>query len=69
MAEPGNGATLRTYFSVLRRRKWWVVALALLGLGASLALSLTQPDQYSATAQLLVQAAGKENTWEARSRR
>jgi succinoglycan biosynthesis transport protein ExoP len=58
MAEPGNGATLRTYLSVLRRRKWWVIALALLGLGASLGLSLTQPNQYSATAQLLVQSAG-----------
>jgi len=45
MAEPGNGATLRTYFMVLRRRKWWVIVLALLGLVASLALSLRQPNQ------------------------
>ena len=59
MAELGNGAALRTYLSVLRRRKWWVIALALLGLGASLGLSLTQPKQYSATAQLLVQSAGQ----------
>ena len=57
MAEPGNGATLRTYFVVLRRRKWWVIVLALLGLAASLALSLQQPKQYSATAQLLVQSS------------
>ena len=56
MAEPGNGATLRTYFVVLRRRKWWVIVLAALGLGGSLALSLPQPKQYSATAQLLVQS-------------
>ncbi len=59
MAEPGNGATLRTYFVVLRRRKWWVIVLALLGLAASLALSLRQPKQYSATAQLLVQSSGQ----------
>ena len=59
MAEPGNGATLRTYLVVLRRRKWWVIALAVLGLGGSLALSFTQPKQYSATAQLLVQSPGQ----------
>jgi succinoglycan biosynthesis transport protein ExoP len=59
MAEPGNGATLRTYFVVLRRRKWWVIALALLGLAGSLALSLRQTKQYSATAQLLVQSSGQ----------
>ena len=59
MAEPGDGATLRTYLVVLRRRKWWVIALALLGLAASLALSLTEPKQYSATAQLLVQSSGQ----------
>ena len=34
-------------------------SLALLGLATSLAVSLTQPKQYSATAQLLVQAAGQ----------
>ena len=59
MAEPGNGATLRTYFVVLRRRKWWVIALAVLGLAGSLALSLRQTKQYSATAQLLVQSSGQ----------
>ena len=59
MAEPGNGATLRTYFVVLRRRKWWVIVLALLGLAGSLALSLRQTKQYSATAQLLVQSSGQ----------
>ncbi len=59
MAEPGNGATLRTYLVVLRRRKWWVIALAVLGLAASLALSFQQPKQYSATAQLLVQSSGQ----------
>ena len=28
MAEPGNGATLHSYLVVLRRRKWWVIAIA-----------------------------------------
>ena len=59
MAEPGNGATLHSYLVVLRRRKWWVIALAVLGLAASLALSFTEPKQYSATAQLLVQSSGQ----------
>jgi capsular exopolysaccharide synthesis family protein len=55
--EPGAGPTLRSYTRLVRRRKWWVAGLALLGLAASLALSLTQPKQYSATAQILVQSA------------
>ena len=59
MAEPGNGATLHSYLVVLRRRKWWVIALAVLGLAASLALSFTEAKQYSATAQLLVQSSGQ----------
>src|SRR5450755_4714689 len=59
MAEAGNGATLQTYFVVLRRRKWWVIVLALLGLAVSLTVSLRQPKQYSATAQLLVQSSGQ----------
>ena len=59
MAELGSGPTLHTYLMVLRRRKWWVIVLALLGLAVSLGLSLTEPKQYSATAQLLVQSAGQ----------
>jgi len=55
--EPGAGPTLRSYTRLVRRRKWWVAGLALLGLAASLAISLTQAKQYSATAQILVQSA------------
>jgi polysaccharide biosynthesis transport protein len=58
MAEPGAEPALRSYLIVLRRRKWWVISIALLGLAGSLALSLTQAKQYSATAQLLVQPPG-----------
>jgi polysaccharide biosynthesis transport protein len=58
MAEPGAEPALRSYLIVLRRRKWWVISIAVLGLAGSLALSLTQPKQYSATAQLLVQPPG-----------
>ena len=59
MAEFGTSPTLRSYLVVVQRRKWWVISLALVGLGIGLALSLTQPKQYSATAQLLVQASSQ----------
>ncbi len=55
--EPGAGPTLRSYTRLVLRRKWWVTGLAVLGLAASCAISLTQARQYSATAQLLVQSA------------
>ena len=58
MAEPGSEPTLRGYLHILRAGRWWVVAVSLLGLGVSLALSLTATKQYSATAQLLVQSVG-----------
>jgi polysaccharide biosynthesis transport protein len=58
MAEFGSEPTLRTYLMLLRRRKWWVIALTLLGLAVSFAISLSQPKEYSATAQLLVQFSG-----------
>ncbi len=53
--EMSAAPTLRTYLIVVRRRKWWLAGFALLGLAGSLAMSFTQPKQYSATAQLLVQ--------------
>jgi len=61
MAEPGSEPTLRGYLHILRAGRWWVVAVALLGLGVSLALSLTSTRQYTATAQLLVQSVGSVN--------
>ena len=62
MAESGVEPTLRTYLMVLRRRKWWIITIALLGLGVSLAMSLSQHKQYSAVAQLLVQPTGSNLT-------
>ncbi len=62
MAELGTNLTLRSYLVVIQRQRWWVISLALLGLGISLAISLTQSKQYSATAQLLVQSAVQEAT-------
>ena len=59
MIESGSGPTLRSYLITLRRRKWWVIGFTLLGLAASLALSLREAKQYSATAQLLVQSSGQ----------
>ena len=61
MAEPEAEPTVRAYVHVLRKRQWWVAAFTLLGLAVSLALSLTQQKQYSASAQLLVQATGGIN--------
>ncbi len=55
MTEFGRDPSFRTYLHILRQRKWWVGAIAVLGLAASLAFSLTAHKQYSATAQLLVQ--------------
>src|SRR2546423_9285087 len=55
MTEIGTEPSFRAYLHVLRRRKWWVASFTLLGLAASLALSLTAYKQYSATAQPLVQ--------------
>ena len=61
MAEPGADPTLRGYLHVVRRGRWWVAGFSLLGLGVSLALSLTATRQYTATAQLLVQSVGNVN--------
>ncbi len=56
--ELGAAPSLRTYLIVVRRRKWWLALFALLGLAVSLAISLTEPKEYSATAQLLVLPSG-----------
>ena len=61
MPEPGSEPTLRGYLHIVRRGRWWVAAFSLLGLGISLALSLTASKQYTATAQLLVQSVGSVN--------
>jgi polysaccharide biosynthesis transport protein len=61
MVEPGSEPSLRGYLHILRAGRWWVIALCLLGLGVSLALSLTATKQYAATAQLLVQSVGSDN--------
>jgi receptor protein-tyrosine kinase len=55
MTDFGTEPTFRTYLQILRRRKWWVSSITVLGLAASLGFSLTAHKQYSATAQLLVQ--------------
>ena len=57
--ELGPAPTLRGYALLVRRRKWWVAGLAVAGLGISLALSFTEAKQYTATAQVLVQSAGR----------
>ena len=54
-SEFGSDPTLRSYARLVRRRKWWVISFALLGLAVSLAISFTEAKQYSASAQVLVQ--------------
>ena len=56
--EHGTNPTLRTYLTIVRKRRWWIACAALLGLAVSLGFALAAPDQYSATAQLLVQSSG-----------
>src|ERR1035441_6934113 len=55
MTEFGTEPSFRTYLQIMRQRKWWVSSITVLGLAASLAFSLTRSEEYSATAQLLVQ--------------
>jgi capsular exopolysaccharide synthesis family protein len=55
--ESGAGPTLRSYTRLVRRRKWWIGGLTLLGLATGIGLPLTQARQYTATAQILVQGA------------
>lgn len=56
MADVRADPSLRTYIRVIRRRKWWVVGTLVVGLLASLAISLIMPKQYSTTAEVLVQS-------------
>jgi capsular exopolysaccharide synthesis family protein len=58
-AEFGSDPTLRSYAQLVRRRKSWVIALALLGLAISLAISFAEPKQYAASAQVLVQPSSQ----------
>jgi capsular exopolysaccharide synthesis family protein len=59
--EFGSDPTLRSYAQIVRRRKWWVIALAMLGLAASLAISFTQSKEYTAAAQILVQPSSQSS--------
>src|SRR5665213_2153411 len=51
-------ANLRTYLQVLRRRSFWVIALLILAVAASVGVSAVQTKKYSASSLLLVQPAG-----------
>ncbi len=58
-AEFGSDPTLRSYAQLVRKRKWWVIGLAVAGLAASLAISFTESKQYAASAQVLVQPSSQ----------
>jgi capsular exopolysaccharide synthesis family protein len=55
-------ANLRTYLHVLRQRFLWVIALAILAVAASAAISVVQTKKYSASALILVQPAGSTSS-------
>lgn len=57
-AEPA----FRAYVAILRRRRWWIAVITVLGLAASLAYSFTALKEYSATAQILVQSSADAST-------
>ncbi len=50
-----SNSYFHSYIEIVRRRLWWVIAGAFLGLAVSLAYSFTTPNEYSATSQLLVE--------------
>jgi len=52
---PSSQVDLRTYLRILRRRKWWVIACAGLGVVGAMAYAFSATKEYSATAQLLIQ--------------
>ena len=54
--ELGSEPTVRTHLTILRQQRWWVIGTVLAGLGAGIAVSATQPRQYSATARVLIQS-------------
>jgi capsular exopolysaccharide synthesis family protein len=58
-SEFGSDPTLRSYAQLVRRRKWWVISFALVGLAVSLAISFTEAKQYAASAQVLVQPSSQ----------
>jgi succinoglycan biosynthesis transport protein ExoP len=62
MRESETGATFRSYLLTVRRRRWWVIVFTVLAGGVSLVFSLSQPNLYSATAQLLVQSSTDATT-------
>jgi capsular exopolysaccharide synthesis family protein len=57
--EFGSDPTLRSYAQLVRKRKWWVIGFALVGLAVSLAISFTESKEYTASAQVLVQSSSQ----------
>lgn len=50
--------TLSQFLAVVRRRRWWIAALTLLGLGSAVALSLVQTPLFRAEASVFVSVSG-----------
>jgi capsular exopolysaccharide synthesis family protein len=50
--------TLTQFFAVIRRRRWWVAAMTLLGVSAAVAISLVQTPMYRAETSVFVSVSG-----------
>ncbi|HXY44528.1 MAG TPA: polysaccharide biosynthesis tyrosine autokinase [Acidimicrobiales bacterium] len=62
MDEQAADQPLTAYLQVVNRRKWWVVAVMVLAVGAAVIYSATQVKQYTATARVLAQGTGSPTT-------
>jgi capsular exopolysaccharide synthesis family protein len=53
-----HGSDLRSYWQVLRRRKWTLALVTLLCVAGAVGYALAQQDKYTASAEVLLQAPG-----------
>lgn len=64
MTTTTTGTTLRDYGTVLRRRKWLVIASTLMAAAVAVALSAAQTPIYSTSSQVLVESRSQDGLFE-----
>jgi polysaccharide biosynthesis transport protein len=55
LMDPSTEQPLAEYLRIISRRKWWIILITLLVVGASLGFSFKMTKKYTATAQVLAQ--------------